>query len=324
VDRSNARASSHIRTVLFRWGLRTLGDIARLPRADVHARLGAPGARLHQAACGEDMEPLVPDDEPHVFVERMELEWPIEGLEPLSFVLARQCERLETALQQADRGAVMLAVTLRLVTRDAYERVLQLPAPMRDARVLRTLVLLDLEAHPPGAAIDVIELRADVAPGRIVQGSLLARSLPLPEDIATLTARLGALVGESRVGSPVLVDTFNQRSLAMKPFRVADKGPQPVAELRDVTPVLRRFRLPVVATVTVDRGAPVEVRPGRRGMAGGTVVRRSGPWRSSGDWWTFGHTSWDRDEWDVQLPDGTYRLARDRRTQQWDIDGVLD
>ena len=45
----------------------------------------------------------------------------------------------------------MLHVRLRLVTRDVHERSLELPVPMRDARTLRTLLLLDLESHPPPA-----------------------------------------------------------------------------------------------------------------------------------------------------------------------------
>ena len=84
-------------------------------------------------------------------------------------------------------------------------RVLQLPAPMRDPRVLRTLLLLDLESHPAvrGASTSSpIEL--DPAPARITQFSLLERALPSPETLSTLTARLSALVGEARFGSPVL------------------------------------------------------------------------------------------------------------------------
>ena len=49
---------------------------------------------MHQAACGEDVAPFVPMDEAPVFVDRQDLEWPIDGLEPLAFVLARPCERL--------------------------------------------------------------------------------------------------------------------------------------------------------------------------------------------------------------------------------------
>ena len=103
---------------------------------------------------------------------------PIDGLEPLSFVLARLCESLSVSLERADRGAVEVTLRLRLVTRAVHERALHLPAPIRDARVLRTLLLLDLESHPPPAAIDWVEIEVGVAPGAIIQGSLLARALP--------------------------------------------------------------------------------------------------------------------------------------------------
>jgi hypothetical protein len=313
--------------ILARWGLATLGDFARLSRADVRTRLGEIGARLHQAACGEDDEPLVPGSEPTTFVARIELDWPIEGLEPLSFVLARACESLSNRLEQADRGAVSLTTRLRLVTRETHVRTLELPAPMRESRVLRTLVLLDLESHPPGAAVDALEIELGVTPGRIEQGSLLDRTLPTPEETSTLLARLGALAGESRVGSPALVETYDERAVAVRPFRVPketavrrrDEG------ARDGLPVVRRFRLPVVARVIVARGMPVRLEPAARGLAGGRVVASAGPWRSSGLWWSLEGAGWDRDEWDVEIDAGVcYRLARDRITGRWEIEGTVD
>jgi protein ImuB len=314
--------------ILVRWGLATLGDFARLPRADVRARLGAVGARLHQAACGEDDEPLVPDGERPAFIARMELDWPIEGLEPLSFVLARACESLSARLEQADRGAVSLTTRLRLVTRETHVRTLELPAPMRDARVLRTLVLLDLESHPPGAAIDALEIELGVTPGRIEQGSLLERTLPSPEATSTLVARLGALAGELRVGSPALVDTYDDRAVAVRPFRVPREA---AVRNRDAEAagssllVVRRFRLPVVARVTVERGVPVRLEPAARGLAGGQVVASAGPWRSSGLWWSLARAGWDRDEWDVEVDAGVcYRLVRDRLTGRWEVEGTID
>jgi protein ImuB len=310
-------------SIFERWGLRTLGDVATLPRADVHARLGPIGVRLHEAACGEDAVPFVPSEEAPRFIDRMVLEWPVEGLEPLAFVLARQCDRLSAALERADRGAAAIRTRLRLVTRDTHERVLQLPSPMRDARILRTLILLDLESHPPAAAIDVVEIELDAIPGRIVQGALFAPTLPKPEDLATLMARLTALAGESRVGSPVLPDSFDARAVGMAKFRLPGPGATP-AQVPRCAPVLRRFRLPMAVRVLVERGAPVRVIPGR-GCAGGRVLTRAGPWRTSGGWWTLGRAAWDRDEWDLELTDGgLYRLARDRSTGQWVIEGVLD
>ena len=80
----------------------------------------------------------------------LDLDWPIDGLEPLSFVLTRLLEPLSTRLERQDRGAAVLHVELGLVTPDAiHARHLQLPSPIRDVRTLRTLALLDLDAHPP-------------------------------------------------------------------------------------------------------------------------------------------------------------------------------
>lgn len=312
--------------IFSRWGLRTLGDLARLPLAEIRTRCGEAGARLHQAARGEDAAPLVPAIDPVRFVERLELEWPIEGLEPLSFVLARLCEALSAALERADRGAVTLNLRLRLVTRETYTRILNLPAPMREARVLRTLLLLDLESHPPPAAIDIVELELGVTPGRIVQGSLLASTVPSPEDLATLVARLHALMGETRVGCPTLVDSYDERAVAMGVVH-ADQGTRHKAEGTSeelcLVPCLRRFRIPLMAHVRLERGAPIHVLA-LSGGPGGRVVTRAGPWRSSGRWWALDQPSWDRDEWDVELEDGVFRLARDRITGQWSIDGVVD
>jgi hypothetical protein len=103
-----------------------------------------------------------------------------------------------------------------------HERSLQLPAPMRDARTLRTLALLDLESNPPPAPIDRVEVAVDPTPGRIVQYSLLTRALPTPERLSTLMARLHALMGETRCGSPALVDTWKPAAFEMRPFTPRD------------------------------------------------------------------------------------------------------
>jgi protein ImuB len=310
-----------------RWGLRTLGDLARLRRADLHARLGPLGVRLHQAASGEDTAPLVPSEDPRRHVNRLDLEWPIEGLEPLSFVLARQCEALSASLERADRGAVAVTTRLRLVTRTDYVRTLQLPAPIRDARTLRTLILLDLESHPPPAAIDVVELELDVAPGLIVQGALLTRALPSPDAVATLTSRLCALMGDTRVGAPALVDTHDERRSTMGRFlgrrQPAACGLPPAVS--SFVPCLRRYRFPLSVSVEVERGRPATVRSASRGIPSGDVVNVAGPWRTSGRWWTPGNDQWDRDEWDIELVSGgCYRLVRDRITGRWEIEGEMD
>jgi protein ImuB len=312
---------------LTRWGLRTLGDLAALPSGDLSERLGQNGLVWQRWARGEDARPLVPAAAEDRFEESLELEWPIEGLEPLSFVLARLFEPLCERLEQRDRGAVALHVVLTLVTRELHERSVQLPAPMRDARVLRTLALLDLESHPPPAAIDRVTVGVDVTEGRVLQFGLFARALPA-EKLATLLARLGALMGSDRVGAPSLVDSYRPGAFAMAEFapeakpsaRPEARSPRPEAHAMHV---IRRFRAPIPARVTLEQGRPVRVTTDRRGFSGGKVERCDGPWRSSGDWWH--QKPWNCDEWDVALSDGvSYRISQARENSAWFIDGMLD
>ena len=310
-----------------RWGLKTLGDLAALPAADLFERLGASGLALQRLARGEDERPLMPDPVEERLEVSLALDWPIEGLEPLSFVLSRLFDALCARLERGQVGAVVLHVRLWLVTREIQTRTLQLPAPLRDPRVLRTLVLLDLESHPPSAGIDRVAIVVDPAPARVLQFSLLERALPSPEQMSTLLARLAALMGEGRCGAPAVVDSYRPGAFEMRPFAAAPRltdslvaaaagapqssvlGPHDStlaprasargagrrrssvlasAELapgpRPLIAVLRRFRFPVTARVTVDRGRPVRVATGYHSL-GGRVVMCAGPWRTSGHWW---------------------------------------
>ncbi len=329
--------NSQLGVVLKRWGLRTLGDLAALPADELAARLGQDGVRWQRLARGEDATPLVPSVSDERFEQALDLEWPIEELEPLAFVLGRLLEPLEAHLERRGRGAAVLHVRLYLVksageTREVHERSLQLPTPIRDARTLRTLALLDLESHPPNGPIDRVVVAVDPTPARIVQFSLITRPLPSPEQLSTLMARLQALMGETRCGSPALVDSWKPGAFEMTPFTPRDGNvAEPTAS--PVSLALRRFRHPVPARVRITDGKPSRVTIDRRidgggvtGGAGGGVRVCAGPWRTSGQWWRKSESDgWDRDEWDVTLTDGaTYRLFRARDTEQWFVDGVLD
>ena len=322
--------TSRLFDILRRWGIRTVGEFAALPPADVAARFGQTGVAMQRLARGRDDRPLIPDPDVPRFAETIELEWPIEELEPLSFVFARLLEPLSAALERADRAGAAIRVDLRLVDRSGHSRMLQLPAPIRDARVLRTLLLLDLESHPPSAGIDRVTIEVDPAPSRIVQFSLLERATPSPETLATLTARLNALVGETRCGSPRLLDSHRPDAFEMQRFAVDTRTKNPElrtanSEPRTANLVLRRFRPAVAIRVTMERSRPLRVAIDRKGMPGGTVTQCAGPWRTSGAWWDGGGTHWDRDEWDVSLSDGSIcRLYRDRLTERWFLEGVID
>jgi len=291
-----------------RWGLATLGALAALPSADLFERQGAAGLAWQAMARGTDARPLAPTAEPHPFAATVAFEWPIEAIEPLSFALGSLVDPLCARLDRGGHGTVTLQTTLRLVTRALHVRRLGLPMPMRDPRVLRTLIVLDLESHPPPAGIDALTVTFEPVAARVVQPSLLARAHPRPETIATLTARLRAVMGDGRVGTPIAVDSHRGGAMAMRPFVGLDEGGRGVAGLplaiaeEPETPAtsapvvaltLRRFRQPPRVRVDLERGRPTRVRPLEPGrlprlafLRGRGVVRQAaGPWRTSGDWW---------------------------------------
>src|SRR5438132_1097551 len=285
------------------WGLKTLGELAALPPADLTSRLGRHALVWQALARGDDIRPLIPTLDEERFESSMDLDWPIGELEPLSFVLTRLLEPLSTRLERRDRGAAVLHILLRLVTRgsgaELYARRLELPSPMRDVRTLRTLALLDLESHPPPAGIDRVSIVIDPTPGRVLQHTLFTRAHPTPEQLSTLLARLAAVMGQDRIGVPATVDTYRPGAFAMTAFKT-DHGPGAGdsglgAGLRSQPPAssphsplmsaLRRCRQPVPARVAIADGRPIRVTTDRRGFAGGVVVHCAGPWRTSGDWW---------------------------------------
>ena len=356
--------------LLRRWGLRTLGDLARLPSAALSARIGHAGLAWQRLARGEDLDPLVSQGPEPPIEETLELDWPVEGLEPLSFVLARVLEPIAASLERRDQAVTVLHATFRLASREVVARSLQMPAPMRDPKVLRTLLLLHLESRPLGSGVDRVTIRVETTEGRVTQFSLLGRALPFPEQIATLVARLSALAGEGRVGAPALVDSHRPGAFEMQPFVPSDGTkcittsldspvtrhslPVTTSSLATTRLSLRRFRLPVAASVMVKEGRPARVTTGRRGLRGGRVEAAAGPWRTSGEWWKAegggwkaegggrkaegGEDSvpppasrlpplsgWSRDEWDVELSDGAiYRIFHDRANEGWFVEGIVD
>ncbi len=316
IDRKNSAVSAV--SAFKRWGLQTLGELAALPAADLVSRLGRPALAWQATARGEDLRPLVPMLDEERFESSLDLEWPIEDLEPLSFVLTRLLEPLSTRLERRDRGAAVLHVLLRLAIepRETCARRLELPTPMRDVRTLRTLALLDLESHPPAAAIDRVTIVIDPTPGRVLQHTLFTRARPTPEQLSTLLARLGAVMGQDRFGAPATVDSYRPGAFAMTPFATEHREttverrvrrerrencsqpsavsafgrPEPSALSPEpcLVSALRRCRQPVPARVRVADGRPVRVTTDRRGLTGGPVTACAGPWRTSGDWWAGG------------------------------------
>ncbi|HXO22041.1 MAG TPA: DNA polymerase Y family protein [Thermoanaerobaculia bacterium] len=328
-----------IAATLERWGIRSIGDFARLPKSRVASRLGANGRELHSTARGIDPHPLIAREPPPSFEEGMNLEWPLVSLEPFLFVGRSALERLCQRLGARGLACIRLELALQLEPDGRAERAIDLPAPSRDPRTLLTLIRLDLEARPPGAPVAGFTFRAHPDRPREAQLSLYGPAALSPDKLATTLARLFALLGPGRVGSPRLVDGHLPERFALAEY--APPPPPPVRrEPRTGRGLLavRVLRPPLGLEVIVEEtaagreAAPIELRAAvhdvngeeaKRPKVQGRVKVAAGPWGLEEEWWTEAPTG--RDYWDVELAaGGIYRIFRDRATGEWYADGIYD
>ena len=313
-----------------RWGLVTLGDLARLPRPGVGARLGIPGLAAHDQATGVDREPFRPWTPPPFWEEAQGLDWEIVTVPALVPVLDRVLERLCARLTTAHLAIDALEVRLALATGGHHARTVALAAPLTEVAPITALLALEIEAHPPPAAVTGVALSARALPRHAAPGRLWHPPAPAPRDLAAVLTRLALLVGSVNVGTPVVVDSHRPDDVTLAPFDAApaaDDAPEPASaggagegEAAAGALALRRLRPPRRVEVATHEGRPTRVHAPNLDA---TVVTSAGPWRLSGHWW--GSTPWAHDEWDVQLTDGSlWRLTHDRTTNTWSLTALYD
>ena len=192
------RLSSDTLLLLRRLGLKTIGQLAEVPRLSltrrfVRAALGAnPLVRLDQAM-GRLAEPVASIDARPPIRAQMRLPEPI--LDPTAYLLTL-CE--DMCRQLADGGLGCRRLHLTVYRTDGEVRRLEVAtaAANRDASHLCRLFDDKLDRIDPGFGFDLITLEAgQVEQMSNVQVRLDGRSdegVPLPQLIDRLTARLGA------------------------------------------------------------------------------------------------------------------------------------
>jgi protein ImuB len=306
------------------WGIRTCGELAALAETELIARIGQVGKKLHSLARGEWphlMVPMEPSFEAGL-VERMELDHPVELLEPLLFLLARMTDALLMRVKSKARAIASLKVVLHLDGGKSHDRVVRPALPLEDKPTLLKLLQLDLETHPPSAAILALELHAQSAAPHRAQHGLFLPQAPEPGRLEVLLARLRKLLGEEYVGSVELKDDHRPNAFRMIPFA----PPSPKKSERpslSVPTALRVCRPPQPVGVVLTENIPTRVFWDGQRYA---VREIAGPWRVSGQWWS--EANWCREEWDVRLAtesaERVCRIAFDPRSRCWYMQGTYD
>ncbi len=320
-----------IADALTRFGVHTVRDLLRLPRRALRTRLGPPILKLIELAQGCDRNTPLPVPSSTRLSEAIDLECPLDRLEPLVFVLQGLLSRLLARLEARHMACDELTLSLGLEGGGRDTRRVGAAAPTLDLRVLMRLACHALESQPPRAAIDAVTLEIDGCPYENDQLDLFRPAGPAPAVLGQTLAELEALCGSDRIGSPQVADSHDPDAFGMRPF-------QPPRQTSSTTPsfgptassspnslsgnlAIRALRPPLRADVRVSRGIPEFVRSP---IANGHVVHLAGPWRTTGSWWSReGRFAYD--SFDIQTSDGTVsRLRLDYIQKTWHIDAIYD
>lgn len=342
-SRSNSTAAKdretriqQILAILHKWGIHTLGQFAALDKEQVGARLGPEAVRMWERANGQSNRLLKLVRPPESFEESFEFENEIETAEPLLFILRRFLEQLSLRLSAI--YLVAKELTLRITfanpstvrwdgfagaNKQQYERAFKIPQPTNDIDLLFRMLHTHLENFKSEHPITAVSLEAQPTKPPKQQFGLFETTLRNPDQLSETLARLTALLGADRVGTPVLEETHRPDAFRMEPFSWhAAESAVPSGELPDAlrtahtTTALRRFRPVAPASVFISENWHLQSEKIR-----GKIVDQRGPYLISGNWWD--EKSWERAERDLQLGNGS--LVRAHKSQgTWKIDGVYD
>jgi protein ImuB len=304
------------------WGIRTLGQLAALPEVDLVARFGTAAGRWRALAAGaaaHNFQPIEPTLELREFCE---FDSPVEEIDSLLFVAARMIDSLVARVSARSLAVASLAVEMRLEGRATHQLTLHPAIPSCERKFLLKLLQLEAAAHPPPAAVQSLALVADSGHTSKLQLGLFAPQTPEPSHLDVTLARIRAIVGEGRVGAPVLEDTHRPHSFQMRAFHAEESGRASLPRAARIA--LRRVRPPRPIQVTLHGEKPAAFREGGKRFS---IASAYGPWRSSGCWWSL--DAWDAEEWDVLAADRDdvalgCLLVRDRLRNCWQLEAFFD
>ncbi|MGK3996051.1 DinB/UmuC family translesion DNA polymerase [Sorangium sp. So ce1024] len=220
-----------VASFLVRLGVLRVEDLARLPRAQVAARLGPRTPEVMELIAGRDPVPLLPYEVPRLIEEEVLFDEPVENAESLLFVLRGMTSRIASRLAARGEACGRLNVAiaydrsiarLRLGDRedDGAAALLEddergpslrfhvdMPVPLSDAGDLLRPIKAKLERIELAApAVGVHLIASRITRARQVQLDLSRDRSVDPDSLPALLAELSAEIGHERVGVLEIAD----------------------------------------------------------------------------------------------------------------------
>lgn len=313
---------------LYRLGIKTMGQFAILPDQEVAERFGPEGVRLLKLARGEDDDPLKPTKLDEKEKQSRELESPLGTQIGILFYVNSILEKKLSELAQ--RGLACEKILVFLKAADANEIPIQISVARQTESPKAFLDILRLELEKIILPAPVNEIRVSIqrtAPFTSEQLSLYQKKGG--NSLKPILTRLKRVVGNGNVLIPEIAYSHRPEGKFQLVQSSSDgkkkNGPQirvSESQIGFSQTSISGFRLynpPKSATVRGENGL---IRFVIADSWYGDVVRQTGPWEVSGEWW---YESYDRSYFEIELSEGErYLIFFDNSSKKWFLQGIFD
>ncbi len=242
-------------------------------------------------------------------------------------MLHRFLEQLAVRLNGIYLATNELTLWIYFSNKENYQRRFQIPQPTNDIELLFRMLQTHLEDFKSEHPIIAVSLEAHPTKPAAQQFGLFETAMRNPNRLYETLARLTSLLGNDRIGTPVLEETHRPDAFRMEPFQWQLGAIEPfdsrsgqALNCRDriYLPGLRRFRPSIPAAGWVEAAKPIRLdSPPATGLA----TDQRGPYLASGNWWD--EKAWARAEWDIELDNGIVCRCHES-AEGWGVDGIYD
>jgi len=305
--------------ILHLWGIRSLGDLANLPRQGLSERLGPQLTWLHDVLHEKEHRLLTLRRPPVNYAASHDFENPIANFEPILFIARRLLRPLCNRLRNTQRATSTTRLKLRYENGLSHRHTLTLTESTLDPEILLRALHTHLDTVRAPAPVTGFSLRLIPALPAHKQHEIFRKGLRDPHRFADTLHRLSGLVGSDRLGIPQIEDTHRPDSFRMHPatpdfheitsLPITPSGNLPMARLRP--PV-------TVGVLSEKRGHLQHPLAILTGPHRGEIIRTAGPYPLSGNWWD---RTWQQLQWDIEIPNHILQLTH-TPPETWHLTGI--
>ncbi len=297
--------------LLKRLGIRTLGDFADIPRADIVGRFGAVGNNAHRLASGEEEEQFHPRQGIDDLSVEYQCEEPLQSLDMASFAMKSLADRLHANLGEQGLACNRLVIEAHMTNGEVLARIWRHDGRLSAVSIadrLRWQVesCLKRNTHPafggaPEGIGRLVLIPEGVMPDNGRQLGFWGGDIDADERAAQALVRVQGLVGEEGVVTAALKGgrTYPERVHFMAWGSATDESmqldrpwPGSFPAPHPATVYKRRKKIEVKdgegCEVVVDARGAISAAPEVMTLDGKqqTIAAWGGPWLIDQRWWS--------------------------------------